>query len=183
MYPQELLPRKSYESPITDASSLFVRTLKEFPSDCLDGHEFLPEIVDEILKPNGDIEIYSLSLFLYGTYNEKHFDIVVTDKEYFSYWDGEEELNDIPFERKEQFGIFLKADVLKNKTIVFENNKQQIDRYTLHYEHKPTRSNYWHFELFVTKNEDDLHVPRKKRCCTRSRCRKNKRRYSVFCCL
>lgn len=118
--------------------------------------------MDEILKPNGDIEIYSLSLFLYGTYNEKHFDIVVTDKEYFSYWDGKEELNDIPFERKEQFGIFLKADVLKNKTIVFENNKQQIDRYTLHYEHKPTRSNYWHFELFVTKNEDDLHVPRKK---------------------
>ena len=31
----------------------------------------------------------------------------------------------------------------------------------MHYEHKPTRSNFWHFELFVTKNDETVHVPRK----------------------
>lgn len=161
MYPQELLPRRNAPIPATDDFSMFVRMLKEFPYDCIDEDEFLPEITDAILSPNGDLEIYSLSLYIYGTYNESHFNIVVTDKEYFSSWDGEEELTDIPFEEQERFAIFLKTNALKDKSVLYKNNKGGNDVYYLHYEHKPTRSNFWHFELFVTKNDETMHVPRK----------------------
>lgn len=161
MYPQELLPRKSNPSPSIDETSMFVRTLREFPYDCIEDEEFLPEISDAILAPNGDLEVYSLSLYIYGVYNENHFDIVITDKDYFAYWDGSEELTDVPFEDQERFAIFLKTTSLKDKTVPYINEKGETDFYHLHYEHKPTRSNFWHFELFVTKNEEEAHVPRK----------------------
>ena len=161
MYPQELLPRRNAPIPATDDLSMFVRTLKEFPYDCIDEDEFLPEITDAILSPNGDLEIYSLSLYIYGTYNESHFNIVVTDKKYFSSWDGEEELTDISFEEQERFAIFLKTNALKDKSVLYKNDKGGDDVYYLHYEHKPTRSNFWHFELFVTKNDETMRVPRK----------------------
>lgn len=161
MYPQELLPRKSKVSPVPDESSMFVRTLREFPYDCIEDKEFLPEISDAILAPNGDLEVYSLSLYIYGVYNENHFDIVVTDKDYFAYWNGIEELSDVPFELQKRYAIFLKANSLKDKSVEFVNDKGELDFYRLHYEHKPTRSNFWHFELFVTKNDEENHVPRK----------------------
>lgn len=66
MYPQELLPRKTNSSPAVDDSSMFVRTLCEFPYDCIEDKEFLPEISDVILAPNGDLEVYSV-------YNDKKF--------------------------------------------------------------------------------------------------------------
>jgi hypothetical protein len=135
---------------------MFVRTLREFPYDCIEDEEFLPEISDAILAPNGDLEVYSLSLYIYGIYNENHFDIVVTDKDYFAYWDGNEELIDIPFELQERYAIFL-----KDKSVEFINDEGEIDLYHLHYDHKPTRSNFWHFELFVTKNDEKTHIPRK----------------------
>ena len=140
---------------------MFVRTLKEFPYDCIDDNEFLPEITDAILAPNGDLEVFSLSLYIYGIYRESHFEIVVTDKEYFQGWDGEEELTDVPFEEQERFAAFLKTETLRDKSIPYVNEKGEDDIYTLHYEHKPTRSNFWHFELFVTKNNETVHIPRK----------------------
>ena len=161
MYPQELLPRKNLSVPATNSSSIFVRTLREFPYDCIDDNEFLPEITDAILAPNGDLEVFSLSLYIYGIYRESHFEIVVTDKEYFQSWDGEEELTDVPFEEQERFAAFLKTETLRDKSIPYVNEKGETDIYTLHYEHKPTRSNFWHFELFVTKNNETVHIPRK----------------------
>lgn len=161
MYPQELLPRKNLSIPEINSSSMFVRTLREFPYDCIDDNEFLPEITDAILAPNGDLEIFSLSLYIYGIYNEKHFNIVVTDKDYFQDWNGEEELAEVPFEEQERFAAFLKTDLLKDKSIPYVNEHGETDVYTLHYEHKPTRSNFWHFELFVTKNDESFHIPRK----------------------
>ena len=161
MYPQELLPRKNLSIPTTNSSSIFVRTLREFPYDCIDDNEFLPEITDAILAPNGDLEVFSLSLYIYGIYRESHFEIVVTDKEYFQGWDGEEELTDVPFEEQERFAAFLKTETLRDKSIPYVNEKGETDIYTLHYEHKPTRSNFWHFELFVTKNNETVHIPRK----------------------
>ena len=156
-YPRELLPRKNISAPELKSNSLFVRTLREFPKDCIDGEDFLPEITDELLKPNGRIEVYSLSLFLYGIFSEKHFGISVTDNNYFEYWDGEEELVDIPFELKDFFALFLKISFLNGTSVEYEG-----DTYYLHYEHKPTRANFWHYELFVTKNGEPNHVPRKK---------------------
>ncbi len=94
-------------------------------------------------------------------YNENHFDIVVTDKDYFVYWDGNEELTDVPFELQECYAIFLKTNSLKDKSVEFIKDKGEIDFYHLHYDHKPTRSNFWHFELFVTKNDEETHIPRK----------------------
>lgn len=161
MYPQELLPRKNLSIPTTNSSSIFVRTLREFPYDCIDDNEFLPEITDAILAPNGDLEVFSLSLYIYGIYRESHFEIVVTDKEYFQSWDGEEELADVPYEEQERFAAFLKTETLRDKSIPYVNEKGETDIYTLHYEHKPTRSNFWHFELFVTKNDETVHIPRK----------------------
>lgn len=78
MYPQELLPRKNLSVPATNSSSIFVRTLREFPYDCIDDNEFLPEITDAILAPNGDLEVFSLSLYIYGIYRESHFELFVT---------------------------------------------------------------------------------------------------------
>lgn len=161
MYPQELLPRKSNTPPEIKEKSMFVRTLKDFPFDCIEDGNFLPEISDSILAPNGDLEIYSLSLYIYGIYNENHFNIVISDKNYFKEWDRNEELVDIPFERQERFAIFLKAASLKDKSVQYTNEKGEKDFYHLHCEHKPTRSNFWHFELYVTKNNDNTHIPRK----------------------
>ena len=131
MYPQELLPRKSKVSPVLDESSMFVRTLREFPYECIEDEEFLPEISDAILAPNGDLEVYSLSLYIYGVYNENHFDIVVTDKDYFAYWNGNEELSDVPFELQKRYAIFLKANSLKDKSVEFVNDKCEKDFYHL----------------------------------------------------
>ena len=101
-----------------------------------------------------------MSLFLYGEYNESHFDIIVKNKEYNVDWDKNEELDDIPFDRETRFGIFLETIALKDKNIVYNENGQN-DIYHLHYIHKPTRANYWHFELSVTKNDDCMPIPRK----------------------
>ena len=161
MYPQELLPRKSIKSPTVDIDSMFVRTLKIFPYDCLEGDNFLPEITDEILVPKGEIEIYSLSLYIYGVYNENHFNIIVSDRDYNSDWDGQEELSDVPYELQERFAVFLKTSLLEDNTIEYTDEKGHKDLYHLHYEHKPTRANFWHFELFVTKNDEIEHIPRK----------------------
>lgn len=161
---------------------MFVRTLKTFPSDCLDEDDFLPEISDAILAPNGDVEIYALSLYLYGVYNEQHFSIVVTDKNYFADWDWSEEVTDVPFEVQERFAVFLKADSLKDKTIHFRNDKGDTDTYHLHYEHKPTRSNFWHFEFSVTKNEETERISKKIGSDAKKGRGENKRGHSLLCC-
>lgn len=159
MYPQELLPRKCLQHPVLNDESLFVRLLKNFPADCIDDTTsvFFPEIVDEILKPNGYVEVYSLSLFLYGTYLEDHFDIKVKNHVFFDYWDGEEELTEIDFEIVQTPAIFIKSNCLHGQGIYYKDNFYQVK-----VEHKPTRCNYWHFECATYGNEQENKIPRKK---------------------
>lgn len=156
-YPIELLPRKSLSLPQLQKDSCFIRTVNQFPTDCIQGYDFLPEIADEVLKPMGSMELYSLSVFLYGIFTEKHLNYSITDRQYFDYWDGSEELNDIPYEYQQRFAIFLNTHILNNAKIDYDGNT-----YILHYEHKPTRANFWHFELYVTSNDSPIHLPRKK---------------------
>jgi len=95
-------------------------------------------------------EVFELSTFLYGYYEEKHIGIRVDDAALYADWNKnlpELGVKDIKFSHEEAYPLFLAAAKLERQEIDFNG-----EMYILSFSHRPTRVNYWHFELWVNDN-------------------------------
>ena len=124
---------------------------------------------DEVLKnfidyPCTSKEVYELSLYLFGTFNQNHLGLRLISKDdvkkyqYVRWYPGME-IPDVELECKKDDGIF---------PIFFETNKlsYEIDysdkktKESIHtkvsFEHIPNLINYWHFQLFSEANNQKL---------------------------
>ncbi|GHU52047.1 hypothetical protein FACS189496_1520 [Bacilli bacterium] len=104
-------------------------------------------------------EVFELSVFLYGYYDERHTGLRVNDSALYADWTAEQpekRAEDIQFEQETVYPLFLNAEKL---------NKQEIDfngeAHLLSFSHKPSRVNYWHCQL-VTQDSAGNRIPRDK---------------------
>jgi len=134
-YPEILLARQTY--PILKNNDVKDNALVR--ETTVDVYQFLTKPVyepDDILSlvvaPQPSLrEVFELSFFLYGYYEDQLF-------------------------QETAFPLYLAAIKLDRQEIDFNG-----EAYTLSFSHKPTRINYWHFELWV-KDGAGNRIPRDK---------------------
>ena len=162
-YPEILLPRKSY--PILGNEDVkeyaLVRETIIDVYELLDKSGYEPDdILPFVVAPQPSLrEVFELSTFLYGYYTEQHIGIRVVDTALYSDW-----TNDLPellaeritFSQEKAYPLFLAAEILDQQEIDYNG-----ENYILSFSHKPTRVNYWHFELWV-KDSTGNRIPRDK---------------------
>jgi hypothetical protein len=162
-YPKILLPRQTY--PILKNEDVrdnaLVRETK------VDVYQFLTkpgyepdDILSLVVAPQPSLrEVFELSTFLYGYYNEQHIGIRVDDAALYADWNKklpELRTDDIQFFRGKAFPLFLAAIKLDLQEIDFNG-----ETHILSFSHKPTRVNYWHFQLWIKDGAGNL-IPRDK---------------------
>jgi len=118
------------------------------------------DILPLVVAPQPSLrEVFELSTFLYGYYEEKHIGIRADDSALYTDWHNdmpEFKIEDIKFSQVSAYPLFLAASRLNNQEIDFNG-----ETYILSFSHKPTRINYWHFELWV-KDSIENRIPRDK---------------------
>ena len=162
-YPKILLPLQTYPILKNDdvRENALVRETK------VDVYRFLTkpgyepdDILYFVVAPQPSLrEVFELSIFLYGYYNDQHIGIRADDAALYADWNRElPELraNDIHFSQEKAFPLFLAAKKLDRQEIDFNG-----ETHILSFSHKPTRINYWHFELWV-KDSTGNRIPRDK---------------------
>ena len=160
-YPEVLLPRRNY--PILENKDVIdnalVRETTVNVYKFLTKTEYEPDdILHFVAAPQPSLrEVFELSAFLYGYYQEQHMGIRVDDTGLYTDWNKDlPELKtvDIKFSQKEAWPLFLAAAKLDRQEIDFNG-----ELYILSFSHKPTRVNFWHFELWV-KDDAGNRIPR-----------------------
>jgi hypothetical protein len=164
LYPEILLPKSSY--PLFENSEiLFCALVRETPVDVYaflakQGYE-LDDVLPLIVAPQPFFrEVFELSLFLYGYYDERHIGIRVDDAALYTDWEknqSELQAKDIRFTQKIAYPLFFAASKLDCQEIDYNG-----ETHTLSFSHRPTRVNYWHFELWIKDNTGNR-IPRDKR--------------------
>ena len=160
-YPEVLLPRRNY--PILENKDIKDNALVR--ETIINVYQFLTktgyepdDILHFLVAPQPSLrEVFQLSVFLYGYYEEQHMGIRVDDTDLYGDWNKDlPELNavDIKFSQKQAWPFFLAAAILDRQEIDFNG-----EMYILSFSHKPTRVNYWHFELWV-KDSIGNRIPR-----------------------
>lgn len=161
-YPKELLPQSNYKfintDELEDESSL-IRKSKKNKKDSIDN---IGDVrLDAICEENKEREIFGLSFNLFGIYTIEHLRIIVENKDYHEYWKPKQEIlsiNEILFSLDEEaYPIFFSIINIHNIEFPYEkaiNNKYTESLLaTCKIEHKPTKCNYWHFELSIYSSE------------------------------
>jgi hypothetical protein len=163
LYPESLLPKQSYpilpNEDITDCS-----LIRETITDLyvfLEKPGYSPDdILRYIIAPQPSLrEVFELSLFLYGYYDERHCGIRVNDGTLYAAWTKDKEelaAKDIVFTQEAAWPLFLAVRKLDKQVIDFNG-----EDHLLSVSHKPTRANYWHFELWV-RDAAGERIPRDK---------------------
>ena len=162
-YPEILLPRQSY--PILENEDVknysLVRETMTDVYQFLNKAEYEPDdILHFVVAPQPSLrEVFELSTFLYGYYNEHHLGIRADDAIFYTDWDKSQpelQVEKIKFSQENVYPLFLAA---------LKMNQQEIDfngeTHVLSFSHKPTKANYWHFELWV-KDSAGNRIPREK---------------------
>jgi hypothetical protein len=145
IYPKELLAKNSY--PILDGddvlSFFLVRETTEnlYKSDQDNNDDFIRKIIAPQKHPQ---EVFELSVILFGYYCDKHIGIRANDFENWNHSMENLQYGKIGFSYKALFPLFLKAIALFNKKATYKNSI-----YRMSFSHCPTRTNYWHFQLWV----------------------------------
>jgi hypothetical protein len=162
-YPKVLLPRKFYRRLPNEelaGNSLVRETIIDlYP--ILNKRGYAPDdIVRFIVAPQPSLrEVFELSVVLYGYYDECHIGIRVPDSALYDDWTPEQpELSAeaIPFSQETAYPLFLYANTLNNRELDFNG-----ESYLLSFSHRPTRINYWHFELWA-EDSKGTRIPRDK---------------------
>jgi hypothetical protein len=163
IYPEILLSRQTYPSLKNDdvKENALVRETIADVYQYLTKPGYEPDdILSLVIAPQPSLrEVFTLSTFLYGYYEDQHIGIRVNDVSLYAYWNKElPELiaDDIQFFKEKAFPLYLATIKLDRQEIDFNG-----EMYILSFSHKPTRINYWHFELWV-KDNDGNHIPKEK---------------------
>jgi hypothetical protein len=98
--------------------------------DNFNADDFIRKIIP--LKTSS-ADVFELSVFLYGYFNEKHIGIRKPGR---------------------FFPLFLRVNKLYKRSILYEN-----EYYTLSFFHSPNETNYWHFQL-DTVDSTNKKIPR-----------------------
>jgi hypothetical protein len=118
------------------------------------------DILRYIIAPQPSLrEVFELSLFLYGYYDERHCGIRASDNSLYADWTKDKEelaVETISFTQEIVWPLFLAVKNLDRQVIDFNGEK-----HLLSVSHKPTRVNYWHFELWI-KDSAGERIPRDK---------------------
>lgn len=161
-YPKELLPQPNLKR-IESSSVLENGFIREIESDIyplLEQEDIEPDFFIELIIGNKSSkkEVFELSLFLYGIFNEEHVGISVdSDYTYIDWNFSDAAPENIEFNIRERYPLFLKAKALYSKNINFlDKNANQEIKCVLSYEHRPNLVNYWHFQLFTEENNKRL---------------------------
>lgn len=161
-YPKELLPQPNLRR-IESNSVLENGFIREVESDIyplLEQEAVEPDFFVELIIGNKSSkkEVFELSLFLYGIFNEEHIGIFVNSDYAYIDWNFLDDVpGDIEFNIRERYPLFLKADALYLQNITFlDKNANQEINCVLSYEHRPNLVNYWHFQLFTEENNKRL---------------------------
>jgi len=162
-YPEILLSRQTYPVLKNDdvKNNALVRETK------VDVYQFLTkpgyepdDILHFVVAPQPSLrEVFELSTFLYGYYEDQHIGIRVNDAALYADWNKElPELkaDDIKFFQEIAFPLYLAAIKLDRQEIDYNG-----ETHILSFSHKPTRVNYWHFELWV-KDSSRNRIPKDK---------------------
>jgi hypothetical protein len=163
LYPASLLPPKAHRILANEevSNNALVRETTTNLYLILGKKGYTPDdILPSIVAPQSSLrEVFELSLFLYGYYDERCCGIRVSDKMLYAEWTKEQpELSaeTIQFTQESVWPLFLAAQKLDRQLIDFNGEK-----HVLSFSHKPTRVNYWHFELWV-KDSAGIRIPRDK---------------------
>jgi hypothetical protein len=162
-YPEILLARQTYpvlkNDDVRDNALVRETTADVYQFLTKQGYE-PDDILSLVVAPQLSLrEVFELSIFLYGYYEEQHIGIRVNDAALYADWNKElPELtaDDIQFFQETAFPLYLAAIKLDRQEIDF-NGEMHI----LSFSHKPTRANYWHFELYVKDGTGNC-IPRDK---------------------
>lgn len=162
-YPDILLPRQYYtilKNEEVKENSL-VRETKIDLYQFLEKPGYEPDdILPYVVAPQPSLrEVFELSSFLYGYYEEQHIGIHVDDTNLYAYWNNdlpELKPEDIRFSQEKAYPLFLAAVKLDRQEIDYNDETHIIS-----FSHKPTRVNYWHFELWVNDSTGNR-IPRDK---------------------
>jgi len=162
-YPEILLPRQAY--PILENEDIADNALVR--ETTIDVYSFLAkssyepdDFLSFVVAPQPSLrEVFELSTFLYGYYDEQHIGIRADDTALYADWNKdlpELKAEDIPFSQGKAYPLFLAASKLNRQEIDFNG-----EIHILSFSHKPTRVNYWHFELWI-KDSNGNRIPRDK---------------------
>jgi hypothetical protein len=158
-----LLPKQSYpiltNEDIADCSLIRETTIDLYV--VLEKPGYSPDdILRYIIVPQPSFrEVFELSLFLYGYYDERHCGIRVSDTSLYAAWTKDKEelaAKNILFTQETAWPLFLAVKNLDRQVIDF-NGADHL----LSFSHKPPRVNYWHFELWIKDNAGEK-IPRDK---------------------
>lgn len=162
-YPSIFLPKKNYSILNNEdvRNNALARETKIDVYQFISKPEYEPEdIMPLVVAPQPSLrEVFELSTYLYGYYNDQHIGIKADDADLNSYWNNnmpELKARDIMFTQKKAYPLFLAAEKLNMQEVDFNGETHIIS-----FSHKPTRVNYWHFELWVKDNAGDR-IPRDK---------------------
>jgi hypothetical protein len=162
-YPEILLPKQSYSilsnAEIGDSALVRETLIDLYP--ILNKRGYTPDdIVRYIVAPNPSLrEVFELSVFLYGYYDERSTGIRAADSTLYADWTPEQpdlRAADIQFEQETISPLFLRAGKLDRQAVDFNG-----EAHLLSFSHKPSRVNYWHCEL-VTHDIAGNRIPRDK---------------------
>jgi hypothetical protein len=162
-YPEILLPKRSYpilsNEDIMDCALVRETLIDLYP--ILDKRGYTPDdIVQHIVAPNPSLrEVFELSVFLYGYYDERHTGIRAAESALYAGWTNEQpglRAEDIQFVQESAYPLFLRSGKLDRQEIDF-NGEQHF----LSFSHRPSRINYWHCQL-ATQDSAGNRIPRDK---------------------
>jgi hypothetical protein len=161
LYPVSLLPRKAYPL-LANEEITYNALVRETTADLyvlLGKKGYTPDdILPLVVAPQPSLrEVFELSLFLYGYYDERYCGIRVNDASLYADWSEEQpELaaETIQFTQESAWPLFLAAQKLDRQIIDFNGEEHLFS-----FSHKPTRVNYWHFELWI-EDRAGARIPR-----------------------
>lgn len=163
-YPKELLPKSNYKLISTDELNnnfSLIRKSKKSKKDSIDN---IGDVrLDAICEEEREREVFGLSFNLFGIYKIEHIKITIENRGYHDYWNPEQEplsIDEISFSLdNEAFPIFFLILNLHNIDFPYEktikNKHTESLTGTCRIEHKPTKCNFWHFELSIYSSENN----------------------------
>jgi hypothetical protein len=159
-YPRKLLPHPGFPllKNTETAEYTFVRETNKNVYTILEKNGYdVQDILPFVVAPQPSLrEVFELSVFLYGYYDEDCVGMRLEDKSLYAEWDGKPAPLNISFSREPAWPLFMAAAKMNGQEIDFNGV-----RHVLSFSHKPTRANYWHFELWV-EDDSGRRIPRDK---------------------
>jgi hypothetical protein len=157
-YPEVLVSKQDYPELDNEivSSYFFIRKTEEDIYPFLEKYKPL-ELIDKILPNTTKRDVFVLSVSLYGYFDERHISLKISDSNLTQYW--VETMPNVPLDQiiyyiEPGYPLFLNAKKLYRHPFSFEE-----ENYCLSFWHKPTITNYWHFQLF-TCDSNGQHLPR-----------------------